>query len=74
MHPCGVALHFIIYILVTLYYLHKFFRQVFEIICISSLDKCLPYYEATVIIRGRETTVKIGADKQKIKAFVYINK
>ena len=26
-----------------------------------------PYYEGTVMIRGRKTTVKIGADKQKIK-------
>ena len=31
------------------------------------------YYEATVMIRARETTVKIGADKQ-IKTFVYISK
>ena len=29
-----------------------------------------PYSEAAVIIRGRETTVKIGADKQRIKTFV----
>ena len=28
------------------------------------------YYEATVMIRGRETTVKIRADKEKIKTFV----
>ena len=28
-----------------------------------------PYYEATVIIWGREGTVKIGVDKQKIKIF-----
>ena len=26
-----------------------------------------PYYETIVIIWGRETTVKIGVDKQKIK-------
>ena len=31
------------------------------------------YYEATVMILGRETTVKIGADKQKIKTFVKIS-
>ena len=29
---------------------------------------------ATVMIRGREITVKIGADKQKIKTCVYISK
>ena len=29
-----------------------------------------PYYDATVIIWGRETTVKIEVDKQKIKIFV----
>ena len=29
-----------------------------------------PYYEATVMIWDRETTVKIGSDKQKIKTFV----
>ena len=29
-----------------------------------------PYYEATMMIWGSETTVKIGADKQKIKTFV----
>ena len=33
-----------------------------------------PYYEATVIIQSRETTVKIRVDKQKIKTFVYIIK
>ena len=33
-----------------------------------------PYYEATVIIRGRETTVKTELDKQKIRTFVCINK
>ena len=30
----------------------------------------LPYDEATVMIWGRETTVKIGTDKQKITIFV----
>ena len=29
-----------------------------------------PYYEATVMIRGRETTIKTGAVKQKIKTFL----
>ena len=29
-----------------------------------------PYYEATVMIRGRETTVKTGVVKQKMKTFV----
>ena len=33
-----------------------------------------PYYEATVMIQSRETTVKIRVDKQKIKTFVYIIK
>ena len=33
-----------------------------------------PYYEAKMMIWGRKATVKIGADKQKIKTFVYISK
>ena len=33
-----------------------------------------PYYEAAVMIWGREITVKIGAEKQKIKTFVQISK
>ena len=32
------------------------------------------HYQAMMMIWGREATVKIGADKQKIKPFVYINK
>ena len=33
-----------------------------------------PYYEATVMIWGRETAVKKEADKQEIKTFVKISK
>ena len=33
-----------------------------------------PYFEAAVMIWGRETTVKIEADKQKIKTFLKICK
>ena len=34
----------------------------------------LSYCGATIMIGGRETTVKIGANNQMIKTFVYIRK